>query len=43
MDYPDPDEEFELMYAEEFEAMENFDGKYTSIYCRCHNPYCNCY
>jgi hypothetical protein len=31
MDYPTPDEEYELMYGEELELMNDFDGeKYFS-------------
>lgn len=27
MDFPTPDEEYELMYGEELEMMDEFDGK----------------
>jgi hypothetical protein len=27
MDYPTPEEEYELMYGEELEMMEDFNGK----------------
>lgn len=27
MDYPTPEEEYELMYGEEFEMMEDLNGK----------------
>lgn len=30
MDYPTAEEEYELLYGEELEMMENFDGKQTS-------------
>lgn len=31
MDFPTPDEEFELMYGEELEMMDEFDGKFSSF------------
>lgn len=31
MDYPTPEEEYELMYGEELEMMEDFDGKRWQI------------
>lgn len=27
MDYPTPEEEYELMYGDELEMMDDFDGK----------------
>lgn len=34
MDFPTPDEEYELMYGEELEMMDEFDGELThEIFC----------
>lgn len=32
MDFPDQDEEFELMYAEELEVMREMEGKVATLY-----------
>jgi hypothetical protein len=32
MDFPDQDEEFELMYADELEVMKEMEGKMTTLY-----------
>lgn len=38
MDYPTPEEEYELMYGEELEMMEDFDGKSKYLCDKQKNP-----
>ena len=32
MDFPDPEEEFEMMYADELEVMREMEGKLAALY-----------
>lgn len=34
-DYPDPDEEFELMYGDDLEALRDNEGIYVVVYKLC--------
>jgi len=33
MDFPDPEEEFEMMYADELEVMQEMEGRLVSRQC----------
>jgi hypothetical protein len=32
MDFPDPEEEYEMMYADELEAMREMEGNVLTLY-----------